>query len=87
MFTEDADIETDYHLILICAFRYALGRRTYVVDSIVKAIHNEWGALNENDKELMVREILEYKSRFGQIGDVFDEDAWMSIVDRHRSEH
>ncbi len=86
MFTDNTPV-SDYQLILICAFRYALGRRTYVVDSVVKAIHNEWGLLQDSDRELMVREILEYKDRFGQIGDVFDEDAWMSIVDRHNSEH
>ena len=86
MFTENEPL-TDYQLVLICAFRYALGRRTYVVSSVVKAIHQEWGMLQESDKELMVREILEYKTRFGQVGDVFDEDAWMSIVDRHRDEH
>lgn len=85
MFTNED--ETDWSLILICAFRYALGRRTYVVESVVREIHNSWGDLPENDKDLIVKEILEYKHRFGTIGDIFDEDAWMSIVDRHRGEH
>lgn len=85
MFTDNDD--TDYAVILLCAFRYALGRRTYVVDTVVKEIHNAWVDLGEGDKELIVREILDYKARFGTIGDSFDEDAWMSIVDRHRGEH
>jgi hypothetical protein len=74
------------HTILICAFRYALGRRTYVVGVIVEEIHRLWNSLSENDCELIVREILEHKKKFGNLGHECDEKEWMSVVDRHKAE-
>jgi hypothetical protein len=72
--------------ILVCAFRYALGRRTYVVGCIVREIHRVWNSLSEGDRELIVREILEYRERFGNLGHECDERDWMSVVDRLKAE-
>jgi hypothetical protein len=74
------------HTILICAFRYALGRRTYVVGSVVQEIHRVWNSLSEGDRELIVREILEHRERFGNLGHECDERDWMSVVDIHKAE-
>ena len=38
-------------VILFCAFRYALGRRTYVVDTVCKQIHRSWETLSVSDRE------------------------------------
>ena len=67
--------------ILICAFRYALGRQTYVVSIVVEEIHRVWSELNHSDKELIVREILE-QQRKSSLGHRCDEDDWLSIVKR-----
>ena len=73
-------------LMLFCAFRYALGRRTYVVSVVVENIHRNWTELPESDRELFVREILEHKARFGKLGDSIDEREWDTIVERYNSE-
>lgn len=72
--------------ILICAFRYALGRRTYVVGSIVREIHRVWNSLSERDRELIVGEIGEYREKFGNLGHACDERDWISVVDKHKAE-
>lgn len=75
-----------YNTTLFCAFRYALGRSTHVVDSIVQAIHAYWNHLTESDKSLFVREITEHHEKFGKIGMEMDTKLWFTIVDRYNSE-
>ena len=75
------------NLILICAFRYALGRMTYVVRVVVDEIHKRWNTLSEGDKELIVKEIREHKARHGKIGHEMDERDWITIVDRYQAEN
>lgn len=75
-----------YDIILFCAFRYALGRRTYVVDYVTKAIHAYWLDMQESDKSIIVKEIIEHYERFGNLGHDIDKEQWMSIVDRYNSE-
>lgn len=75
-----------YEVILFCAFRYALGRRTYVVDYVTKAIHAYWPDMQESDKSIFAKEIVEHYERFGNLGHDIDKEQWMSIVDRYNSE-
>jgi hypothetical protein len=76
----------DERLVLICAFRYALGRMTYVVGTVVDLIRNNWHVLDDGTKDLFVREIHDHKRVFGNIGMDFDERAWMSIVEARNRE-
>ena len=69
--------------ILMCAFRYALGRSTHVVHTIVREVHKQWDNLCDVDKALMTREIQDYKNKHGKIGHLCDESEWMSIVTRY----
>lgn len=75
-----------YEVILFCAFRYALGRRTYVVDYVTKAIHAYWTDMQESDKAIFAKEILEHYEKFGNLGHDIDKEQWISIVDRYNSE-
>ncbi|MFN4973823.1 MAG: hypothetical protein ACK5GV_01100 [Bacteroidota bacterium] len=75
-----------YEVILFCAFRYALGRRTYVVDYVTKAIHAYWPDMQESDKSIFANEIIEHYERYGNLGHDIDKEQWMSIVDRYNSE-
>ena len=53
-------IENDNdRLILICAFRYALGRMTYIPDVVSEEIINNWNSLSKHDKKLIQKEIKE----------------------------
>ena len=45
--------------VLLSAFRYALGRQTYIVNFIVKNILNNWNDISDKLKNLMKREIQE----------------------------
>lgn len=73
-------------IVLVCAFRYALGRKTYVVGAIVGEIHKSWNSLSENDKELFVREISEYERTYGNLGHDCDRRDWMTIIERFKAE-
>jgi hypothetical protein len=68
--------------ILFYAFRYALGRSTYVVSDVVLAILRNWKELGEDAKQLMKKEILEYRERNGLCGMQMDDDEWQKILDK-----
>lgn len=65
-------------LIAICAFRYALGRRTYVTWHVADWLTRNKHHLRDGDAALIVREIDDHKERFG-LGDPCDENAWMQL--------
>ena len=70
-------IETlDDQIVLSCAFRYALGRRTYVVDTVVKAILENWEVLPRTDKARYKKEIIESES----LGDKCNAKNWHRIL-------
>lgn len=48
---EDAIVFTNPRLILISAFHYALGRRTYMPTVIVCELIRNWDALSSTDRE------------------------------------
>lgn len=54
---EDGFIVDD--LMLICSFRYCLGRKTYVVRNCVDHLKKHWNKLNRIDKTLIQKEIKE----------------------------
>lgn len=43
--------------LMVCAFRYALGRRTYIVSTIADLIVKYKGRLDANDIEVITRDI------------------------------
>lgn len=67
---------TDYEQILISALRYALGRRTYIVEITVNFIINELHSLSEYCKNIMIRDIEEEHS----YGDECDKENWMRLL-------
>lgn len=66
-------------LILMCAFRYALGRRTYIVDVIANEIKSNWDEIPEYIRVLIHKEINEAMSG-GYIGDDCDKETWETIL-------
>ena len=75
------------YIVLFSAFRYALGRRTHVVNTIVREIHRTWLNHTKIQRELYCREILEHLSKFNNLGDRCDEIDWLSIVQRFQDEN
>lgn len=67
----------DPELVLMSAFRYALGRRTYIVSIIVDEIVLNWNELNPYYKKRIKEEIL-YANDLGMD---CDKQEWQIILD------
>lgn len=78
----ELDFKEDDELVLFCAFRYALGRRTYVVSSVSNIILENWGKFTPHRQEQFKKEILEYKELCGDLGDACDEASWNRILQK-----
>lgn len=70
--------QNDVSAMLLSAERYALGRKTYIVnwtcDFIIKNKH----LLTENDKLVMIKDIKEQEN-FGY-GDDCDKNDWLKLL-------
>ena len=69
----------DLSAMLVCAVRYALGRRTYIVDWVCEFISNNTNLLIEKDKKVIIRDI-EQQKEYGY-GDKCDEEDWLALLD------
>lgn len=76
----------DMSIVLLVAAQNALGKPTYVVDAVTRAIHSQWYCFRACDKQQLVREILDYQTRERTLGFAFDTRAWLSIVERYQTE-
>lgn len=73
---------TDYECIIISAVRYALGRRTYIVNITVNYVTAELPKLSEQCRRVMIDDI-EQQEPFGY-GDECDEEDWMRLLRKLR---
>ena len=71
----------DKELVLLCAFRYALGRRTYIVSMIVKEIINNWNNIIPELQSKLKYEIINYKETYTNLGMECDEVQWNKILE------
>lgn len=69
---ESADIS----MILVSAERYALGRRTYIVQWTCEIIKKNLHLLSQKDRQVMIRDIKE--AYF--YGDDCDKKQWMNLL-------
>lgn len=67
----------DTQLLYIAAFRYALGRQTYIVPAIAGAIRESRDLLTDNTARLMAREIVECKN----LGMECDARTWWDLAE------
>ena len=72
----------DISAMIIGAERYALGRRTYVVQSTCEFIRNNLHLITNKDKEVMIRDIENPIS----YGDECDKECWMQLLEILRKE-
>lgn len=73
------EITTD-ELTLLCAFRYALGRRTYIVHHVADEIIKNKNNLTDADKYIIIKEITEAEERDG-LGMECDKQVWIKVRD------
>lgn len=64
------------HRVYLAAFRYALGRSTYIVSVIAEALLK--ANLANYEKELIITEINKAK---GKLGMDMDEKVWLQVKD------
>ena len=72
-------LSINQEIVLSCAFRYALGRMTYVVGSVCEELIKLEPLLHWNFKERTAREIQEYQDENGKAGMSFDNEEWEYI--------
>jgi hypothetical protein len=77
---------SDDEQILICAVRYALGRRTYIVSIICKYVELKLRNLSRSCIECMKKDIKEEFNRFHAcghtVGDECDEKDWLDLLEK-----
>lgn len=78
-------LDLNMQIMITCAFRYALGRMTYVVDSVATIIEATVTELETKGLALMVREIDEAISG-KNAGMDMDRDRWLKCRKTMQSE-
>ena len=74
----------DLNDLIVCAFRYALGRRTYIVHTISEIIKSNFSALDSRTIEVMLQDI-ERQHEYEKVGidkafgDDCDRERWMEV--------
>ena len=69
----------DQNCMALCAIRYTIGRRSYIVaDGQRWAI--EWGRASPWVRDVIRRDLREAAERPGALGDPPDEAGWLSVL-------
>lgn len=66
-------------IVMFCAFRYALGRMTYVVGAVCDELKRRYHEFDSAERQKYTKEIQEYQDKFGLAGWEFDNDEWNKI--------
>ena len=74
---------SDYEHMLISALRYALGRRTYIVELTCKYIESQMPILSDRCKDVMIKDIESQK----KYGDECDREDWMRLLEKLREQN
>lgn len=65
--------------IIIYAFRYALGRKTYSVEEVSNCLIENWSKFKPHTKEQIINEITEAIKR-NEAGMDIDINAWKRVL-------
>jgi hypothetical protein len=64
------------HLMVMAAARYCIGRRSYIVSACIEFLTQVWDTeLNEGDRAVILRDIIEYLQDYGA-KDGCDAEDW-----------
>ena len=78
------EIDKNFETILLCAVRYAIGRRTYIPSRVIDYITPLLPYLSEDVLKLIANEIIEHDTYEGSLGDemidrLYWEQFWRKI--------
>lgn len=66
-------------LVIMGAHRYALGRRTYIVGSIIEWLKENWKYVNEHSRFVILRDTAR-ELMIGDAGDDMDIKCWTEFL-------
>lgn len=69
----------DFSMLCHCAFRYALGRMTYIPKWVAECVQANISNVGSNTIHCMIREIDEHLHKYGRIGMNFDTEMWLKF--------
>jgi hypothetical protein len=75
---EKTYMDLDDEILLFCAFRYALGRQTYVVSTVIGKLIKEFENIDPINRKKYVQEIDEAISD-NHIGSDYDKEDWLKV--------
>lgn len=74
------EIDKNFETILLCAVRYAIGRRTYIPSLVIDYITPLLPYLSEDVLKLIANEITKYEAYEGALGDeMIDRPYWLNF--------
>ena len=74
------EINKDFETILICAVRYAIGRKTYMPSMVIDYITPLLSHLSYNTLGLIANDITEYGKYYDGLGDdKIDRPYWLNF--------
>lgn len=80
-------IDKNFETILLCAVRYAIGRRTYIPSLVIDYITPLLPYLSEDLLKLIANEITEHDTYEGSLGDeMIDHPYWEQFLRKIRLE-
>ena len=85
---------TDDHLMAIAAFRYCLGRQSYIVGSCLDWLYATWDQFDNNTRFVIVRDTREAITTGSAGSDLIDKPGWEkfakwafeTLTDAHQSQ-
>ena len=81
------EINKDFETILLCAVRYAIGRKSYMPSMVIDYITPLLPYLSEDVLKLIVNEIIEHYTYEGALGDEkIDKPYWKQFLREIRLE-
>ena len=81
------EINKDFETILLCAIRYAIGRKTYIPSLVIDYITTLLPYLSEDVLKLIVNEIVQHYTYEGALGDEkIDKPYWEQFLRKIRLE-
>ena len=81
------EINKNFETILLCAVRYAIGRKSYIPSLVIDYITPLLPYLSEDVLKLIVNEIIERYTYEGALGDeMIDKPYWEQFLRKIRLE-
>lgn len=64
---------------ILAAFDYAIGRKTYVVSSVVRDLQDNYELLTSKSRQYMIKEI-ERRWEVNELGHDIDKQHWLRLL-------